>query len=259
MTLNLILIFVVLGVILWCVRWRKTGALLFGLAVVGYGSVVSGVLPHYLMDRLQSPYSSRLPSRLEDGTVFVLFGLGTQTVREQDREAIEPLAFSYPPILKAAVLYGQCRRENVRCRLVIAGGDVARTGVSEAAAIAGELERAGVDPAAIVLDENSRNTWENARNTAALLRGLGPSQVFLVQSAPMMTRDLLYLSHFGVRAEPVAAGYLTVTGTNLSSPGLDFLAVDLALHEQIGLWRYAFYSRTGWNEPKQPPAPSPAG
>lgn len=254
MALTLILILVVLGVLLLRLRWRRTGGALVGLAVLLYGSVVSGLLPAYLLDRLQAPYArSQPPARLEDGTAFVLFGVGTQAVGTGGEKRIEPLAFSYGPILKAAELYRRCGLEGVHCRLVVSGGDVAGTGISEAATIAAELEKAGVDPAAIALDDKSRNTFENARNTAALLDTLGPSRVFLVQSAPFLRRGLLYLSHFGVRAEPVSAGHLTVTGTNMSSPGLDFLAVDVALHEQIGLWRYAFYQYMGWNGPQ--PAP----
>nr|WP_246683440.1 hypothetical protein [Brucella anthropi] len=39
----------------------------------------------------------------------------------------------------------------------------------------------------------------------------------------------------------------------MSSPGLSFLMTDLALHEEIGVWRYTLYNFMGWNEPKQPP------
>jgi uncharacterized SAM-binding protein YcdF (DUF218 family) len=67
-----------------------------------------------------------------------------------------------------------------------------------------------------------------------------------------MTRDLLYLAHFGVKPEPVAAGYLTGSHTNMSSTGLYFLLTDVALHEEIGVLRYAVYNLMGWNEPKQP-------
>ncbi|SPL64246.1 FIG00883734: hypothetical protein [Ochrobactrum soli] len=103
------------------------------------------------------------------------------------------------------------------------------------------------------MDEKSRNTWQNAKNTAAILRAIKPAKIVLLQAAPIIKRDLLYLAHFGVKPEPVAAGFLTAAHTNMSSAGLSFLVTDLALHEAIGVWRYEFYNYMGWNEPKQPP------
>ncbi len=262
MTLSILVFLLVLGAILWALRWLKSGAALMALAAVGYASVASAVLPDYFLGRMQAPYASRAPEKIADGTALVVFGLGTQAVREQGLTTVEPMAFAFGPILKAAALYRQCGRDGARCHVVIAGGDVARTGLSEAASIAAQLKAAGVDPAAMRLDETSRNSWENARDVAVLLRELRPTRVILVQSAPMLERDLLYLKHFGVEAEPVAAAYLTTTTTNMAATSLNFLAADLVLYERLGLWRYAFYNAMGWNAPPAPPPPlaaAPAG
>ncbi|MBC2884178.1 YdcF family protein [Ochrobactrum sp. CM-21-5] len=253
MVINIIIALIIIGGVLWLLKWWKTGLVLIGMGVVLYGAIVSAILPEFLMNRLQSPYSSQMQSQLEDNVVFVVFGMGTQTVNEQGKKVAEPLVFSYGTIFDAASMYHQCKSKGVSCKFITSGADVAGTGVSEAASIAKELEKAGVDPAVIIKDEDSRNSWMNAKNTAAILRDLKPSKVVLLQSAPLIKRDLLYLAHFGVHPEPVAAAYLTVAHTNLSSAGLYFLATDLALHEEIGVWRYAVYEFMGWNEPRQPP------
>ena len=38
----------------------------------------------------------------------------------------------------------------------------------------------------------------------------------------------------------------------MSSTALYFLVTDVALHEEIGLWRYTVYNFMGWNEPRRP-------
>lgn len=252
MAINIIVSFAVAGLVLFRFKWRKTGIVLIGLAVLLYGGIASAIVPDYLMNRLQSPYSSQLQTPLEDNTAFIIFGMGTQAVDERGRKAVEPLAFSYGPLLAAAAMNRQCVDRRISCKFIASGADMSGTGISEAAAIAMQLEKAGIDPASILLDETSRNSWQNSRNVAAILRDIKPAKVVLLQAAPMMTRDLLYLAHFGVKPEPVAAGYLTGSHTNLSSTGLYFLATDVALHEEIGVMRYAVYNFMGWNEPKQP-------
>ncbi len=253
MTLTLIVACVVVGLLLHFLKWRKTGIVLIGLAVVLYGAIASAILPDYLMSRLQSAYSSQLQTQLEDNTAFIIFGTGTQIVDGDGQKVVEPLAFSYGPILAAVAMNHQCVEKGFGCKFIASGADVAETGVSEAVSIAKQLEKAGVDPASILLDEKSRNSWQNSRNVAAILREIRPTKVVLLQAAPMMKRDLLYLAHFGVEPDPVAAGYLTGSHTNMSSAGLYFLVTDVALHEEIGVLRYAVYNAMGWNEPKQPP------
>lgn len=253
MTLNIIVGFIVVGLLLWYSRCRKLGVVSITFGIVLYGAITSGILPDYLMNRLQSPYSSTLQSPLEDNTAFIIFGLGTQNVMERGEKVVEPLAFSYGPILAAAGMNYHCIKSGLKCTFIVSGADVAGTGMSEAASIAGQLVKVGLDADSILLDERSRNSWQNAKNTAAILRAIKPAKTVLLQAAPIIKRDLLYLAHFGVEPEPVAAGFLTAAHTSMSSSGLSFLATDLALHEAIGIGRYAFYNYMGWNPPKQPP------
>ncbi|MBC8716133.1 YdcF family protein [Ochrobactrum sp. Marseille-Q0166] len=251
MALNLVILFVIFGFLLWNFRFRKSGFVFIVFGTILYVSIASNFLPGYLLYRFQAPYSSTMQSPIKDNTAFLIFGMGTQTVDQIDQKTVEPLLFSYGPILAAVRANHQCVQAALKCTFIASGADVAGTGASEAAIIARELEKAGVNPSDIVIDEKSRNTWQNAKNTAAILKDIKPSQTVLLQGAPIIKRDLLYLAHFGVYPEPVAAAYLTTTHTNMISSALSFLAVDIVLHEEIGIWRYAFYNFMGWNEPKQ--------
>jgi uncharacterized SAM-binding protein YcdF (DUF218 family) len=249
MTPNLIVAFIFFGVMLDRFKCRKLGTLSISLGIVLFGVIASGILPDYLTRRLQSPYSSTLQSQLEDNTAFVIFGMGTQAVMERGEKVVEPPALSYGPMFAAASMNHRCVESGLKCTFIVSGADVAGTGVSEAALIAGQLVKAGVDPASILLDEKSRNTWQNAKSTATILSAIKPAKVVLIQNALIMKRDLLYLAHFGVLPEPLATGYLT---TSVHSGGYNFLITDMALHEAIGIWRYDFYNYMDWNEPKQP-------
>lgn len=253
MTLNVLFAVFILGITLWWFRWHATGGLLIAISLLSYGSIASGFIPDYLMNRLQSPFASQLQSPLEDNTVFVVMGMGTQTITEENRQVVEPLAFAYGPIFAAAKYLRQCELQALHCKLIASGADASGSGVSEADSIANELEKAGIDSASIITENQSHNSWQNAKFTTQLLRQLKPSQVILLQSAPFLKRSLVYFNHFGLKPMPVAASYLTSSHTNLSSAGLNFLAFDVALHEQIGLWRYQIYNFMGWNEPVQPP------
>ena len=71
MMLNLIVVFVVAGLLLHFFNWRKTGIVLIGLAAIFYGAIASAILPDTLMSRLQSAYSSQLQTQLEDNTCLL--------------------------------------------------------------------------------------------------------------------------------------------------------------------------------------------
>lgn len=72
-------------------------------------------------------------------------------------------------------------------RFVISGG--ARGPIPEAVPMAALAQRLGVPAADIVLEGRSRNTWENARDTAALSPAI-PRRIWLVTSDLHMPRAL---------------------------------------------------------------------
>lgn len=78
------------------------------------------------------------------------------------------------------------------------------------------------------------NTWQNARFSALRRESVCADRVRLVSSAFHLRRSMLYFSHFGVRASPVRAHY--VTGVLSWLPlSYHFTMTDLALHEYAGI------------------------
>jgi len=91
--------------------------------------------------------------------------------------------------------------------IVLTGGAEDRIPDNPADSEAGMMEREVLrvwPEARAHIEPNSRSTWENARNTAALLRPLGVQSVVLVTDRAHMPRAILCFQRHGVRVEAVA-------------------------------------------------------
>jgi uncharacterized SAM-binding protein YcdF (DUF218 family) len=92
--------------------------------------------------------------------------------------------------------------------LVLAGGsDPARTAMSEAQAMQTLLLDLGVPASALLLEDRSRTTHENAQNSAALLRQRGIQRVLLVTSALHMPRAVAHFEAAGLVVVPAATDH----------------------------------------------------
>ena len=105
----------------------------------------------------------------------------------------------------------------------------------------------GVPESAILLEENSNNTYENALFSSQMLSALGLDSVLLVTSALHMRRALSASKAAGINAVPVATDFEAYPPeANLLSwlPSSGALnRSTLALHEWLGLLAYRI---RGW-------------
>jgi uncharacterized SAM-binding protein YcdF (DUF218 family) len=96
-------------------------------------------------------------------------------------------------------------------------------------------------------EESSRNTWENARYSAALLQAEGIRSVFLVTHAWHMRRALISFRYFGVVATPAPVPFSPTLRLQLSdfvpSAGA-WLTSYYAVHEWVGCAWYALWARS---------------
>ncbi len=144
------------------------------------------------------PLTTEALSQLPKTAAIVLLGGGISpaTATRPDPD----LGSAADRVWLAARLY-----RSGRAPLIIASGghDPAASLHSEAAAMRPLLRDLGVPDAAIVLEERSRNTRQNALETAALLRERGIRRVLLVTSASHMARARKHFVEAGI--EVVAA------------------------------------------------------
>ena len=102
---------------------------------------------------------------------------------------------------KALALY----RQGYAPYLLASGGQGADEDISEAAAMRNYLVARGVPASAILLEDASTNTYENLRNSAALLHSKGLSQVIVVTNRSHVFRSLYLARLQGLSASGAAA------------------------------------------------------
>lgn len=133
-------------------------------------------------------------------------------------------------------------------KVILSGGrnDWQEDWPSQAATMAQFLTDLGVPSSAIVLEERSRSTYENALYCAKLMRGQGMNRALLVTSALHMPRSYAVLRAAGVDAVPAATDFEVVDEPrNVLSwlPSAQALQRStFALHEWVGIavyrWRW---------------------
>ena len=120
--------------------------------------------------------------------------------------------------------------------LLSGGADRARSLSSEAEAMGLFLRDLGVPAPAIVLEPDSRNTRENARFSARLLRARGIDHVLLVTSALHMRRALLHFQAEGLTVTAAATDHspLQADGWGLMPEAIALDGSSRALKEWVG-------------------------
>ena len=254
MTLAVITVLIAIAIGLVWLNLRRSAYLVVALVLVLFFAIGCGPLPALMASGLQAGYSADAVIRQSQGTAVVLLGGGTEAVGEGPSRSVEVGPLAYARLVKSLQLYRECKHVNSVCFLLITGGDPEHHGASEASVYGAALRRMGVDPADLVLEERSLNTFQNAQNTAPLLQAHKVDQVLLVTSGVHLRRSLLYFAHFGVVARPVRADHVSPTTAPVPL-SYNFLVTDLVLHEYAGVVRYYVYQFMGWNvQAKKPGA-----
>ena len=241
--LGLSLVFATFGVAMLFSRWHR-----FGLPVI-----VSALLwlTIWSLPPVADAVTLSLESRSADtdvqyapeADVILVFG-GTMSPPTQLHPYAD-LNDAADRVWHAARLY----RERKAFTIILSGGrsEWGESESSQADIMAHFIGDLGVPRSALVLEERSRNTYENALFCAELMRERGSERALLVTSALHMPRSLAVLKAAGVDAIPVATDFRlrspVVTGLTWMPSAAALNRSTLALHEWIGM---AVYSWRGW-------------
>ncbi|WP_323000442.1 YdcF family protein [Castellaniella sp.] len=195
--LNLSVTLLVLAAILFIVRWRKTAA---AIAVGALAWAMFWALPTTSLwagGLLEQRYPHEPATALPAAQAIVVLGGNTANGRPNWFEPYDPKT----TVLRtdtAARLYAADRAP-----LIIVSGAALDGGVSEARMMASALERDGVPTAAIIQEDHSLTTHQNAVYTAKMLRQHGIQRFLLVTSALHMPRAMASFQKQGL--SPIAA------------------------------------------------------
>nr|WP_244102066.1 YdcF family protein [Burkholderia ambifaria] len=174
-------------------------------------------------------------------TTLITLGIGTR----RGETGLQAPPDGEARIRTTAALYRACVQQATRCTVVMSGGDPQHHGETEAAVYGRRLVAEGVAPGDLVLEPNSRTTYENAKFTASILRSQHDDTRILVASSYQMRRALLDFRHFGIDPQPV---YSNRRRAQLGwLPRRDNLEnANRALHELVGIAQFHVYRWLGW-------------
>lgn len=229
-------------------RRRRTAIAALVLQVIIFLGLASGLVPALLLKPLQQDYTLQPEILPRNISLILVLGVGVESLPNGNSM---PGIFSFARLAGALEVYHHCAPD---CKILLSGGDAQQIGTSEARVYAEYLNKIGVPAENVLIEDRSRNTWENMKNSAVMIRNLPASDgVVVVTSAVHLKRSLLYLRHFGIEAHPYVADYLSPTHSIVPN-AYNFVLADIALHEYIGIARYDVYNAAGLNEPAVPVA-----
>ncbi len=258
MSLLLIILLIIIFLVLRFFNFHRAKSVVLFATVLLTLLISTGVIPKYLLDKLQQDYAQKPTIQWQDNNAIILLGAGLEkvgsTIHDVDSNidsnriySIEPPFHAFGRIHEAARLYNECISTEQQCKIIVSGGDTHKLGTTEAAVYKKSLTDIGINTADIITEPNSLNTWQNAQFTSELLKQGNFDNSVLVSSGLHIKRSQLYFEHFGVRATPIRADYMSAQVTWLPL-GYNFALTDFALHEWIGFWRYDIYNMIGANQ-----------
>lgn len=254
---NFFLIVAFAGTVRLAFTHRRRG---LGLVLVGVGGLaLITVLP--ISSWAIAPLENRFPHPVlpEQIDGIVVLGGGVNPTIAAARHQI-----SVPEASERLFEAASLARRYPTARIIVSGGEAAIVpkGLSEADAMRNVLIEAGVDPARVETEGTSRNTYENAVDTRQLAQPKPDEKWLLITSGWHMPRAVGCFRNVGWAVVPYPVDYRTTEKIGLLTNLVmvkEFLRLDLAAKEWIGLFVYRLLGRTdqffpGPTAPTQAPA-----
>lgn len=224
--------------------WLLLGASILFVFGIGQGWLFQIIVPSLdLKPRLS------MANWAKENVVVVL---GGGLSKWPESELMNSNVWATSRVLEAARLYHECAIPSSAlkrsCKLLVSGGDPLSLGQTEAEVMKRELTSLGIPEADILTEDESRNTFQNAKFSREILRRWPEARVYLVTSSLHLKRANLFFRHFGIGAVQAPAD----AATNIDSwKPLAYTAsqTDSALHEAFGILQYHLYNLMGKNPP----------
>lgn len=208
-------------------RHARLGLAVGGLSLVLLFALGLSVVGEGLLASLEGGITGTPPPAVHPGAIVILSGEVARTP-----EGLEPGPMTLQRLAAGARLWRQ-----VHVPVLVSGGPL-EPGEEPLALVMRRALLRDFDVPVSWVEPRSMTTWENAQDTAAILRPLGIGTVYLVTHAWHERRAMLAFRHFGLTPVPapvppdvVAGGLIpTVSGWSRSY---------YALHEWLGLLDYS--------------------
>jgi len=245
MPIGIVFELLIIALLLLWKRKRRSGIFFVVTAVAVLWVSSMPIVANTVLGKLEQRYPAVIFSEIPDSKCLVVLGGAIEPVQPPRLDI--NLLDSADRISKTASLY----RTGKAAVVIVSGGNQPWSPKlkSEAVETRTLLVAWGVPADAIVVDETSRNTYENAFNSINLMRESGCTKPLLVTSAAHMTRAVASFARFGVEVFPVSADVRAVRTLRLTV--FDFIpdirALEMttnAMREWVGQRVYRY---RGWN------------
>ncbi len=233
---NVLLLALLAALAFWVMKIRKLAAALGIVSILGLALAAWSPLGPFALGVLENRFPrTALP---EDVAGIIMLGGAVDTHISFDRDTIV-LNEAGERIVETRML--AARYPEAEIFLSGGGGHLSNDGsLTESELARRALVDAGVAAERLALEELSRNTCENARETAAALGERAEGTWILVTSASHMPRAVACFRNTDLSVLPYPVDYRTGSAGSYwpgtASSGL--AATDLAAHEWIGLLGY---------------------
>lgn len=219
-------------------RWRKPAIIMLwsGLVVV----VLLGfrVIPDALLRPLENRYPVPAAETIDRHVGIIVLGGAVGHPDSFVAHGQVPLGEASERMTVPVGLM----RQHPRLDLVFSGGEgrLLGTGITESELARVFYQQQGLDMSKVQLEDDSRNTRENAQHVAKLLGTRCQQPWLLVTSAWHMPRSMAEFEAVGCKVTPYPVDFRTGDSTQLTEYSLahSLLRWQTALHEWLGLLVY---------------------
>lgn len=173
----------------------------------------------------------------------IIVVLGGGIVNINNEEKLHTL--SYSRIVEAYQLYHEFKKNNQPCKILISGKG--RGHKSEAELFSENFKKMGVADADIIKENQSMNTYQNAKFSNDILSKMGTYNLYLVTSGFHMKRSVALFETFGLKPIPQASDFID-TEITLFPNSYNAAFTFIMLKEVVGIWQVQLYNSLGINK-----------
>ena len=229
-----VLVLIISGMLFIYLKRRKIGIFNLGVGIL-FWIFCSTPFSNFLISGLESEF--QIPRKV-NGDVIILLGGGIID------EAPDFSGFGIPSDRMMSRIVTAVRlQKNLDIPIIVSGGKWDENMSSEALIARRFLIDLGVDEDQIIIEEKSKDTYENARFTSEICSRKDYQNPILVTSASHMKRSLLSFKKFDVNVVPFPSSFKSKNVSSLHwlsylPRSSSLMLTSDAFHEYLGLFFY---------------------
>lgn len=240
------LVFFAIAIIALLKRNNKSKKLRIGIFVSTIAMVIligNGFLGKLISGYLQESYlnTPEVKNTTVQNPVIVVLGGGVVDI--DNTEKLHTM--SYSRMVTAYQLYHEFKKNNQPCKILISGKGKGHK--SEAELFSEDFKKMGVADADIIKEDQSMNTYQNAKYSNDIVSKMGHYNLYLVTSGFHMKRSVALFQTFGLKPVPKASDFID-TKITVFPNSYNAAFTFVMLKEVVGIWQVQLYNSLGMNK-----------